>query len=526
MRPFLYLLKRNFINYLKSIKHKPTKVIPFIFYGAFIILMIFSMSQKASSAEEYKDPKYFVAISAFVSLVFLIHSLYGGITRKNFRYNMSDVNIIFTSPIKPQNVLLYGFLREISFIFAFGLFFIFQIPALGNNFKFTSFGIPVFIFTLFIFAITVSFISLLIYGIFTKFYKYKDNAVKISKGIIILLFATLALYIYSISNGDLLNATLVFFNKSFWNHIPISGWALSLFKQCLTGFNPSTILYLGLLIIICIICASVLYNLNLDYYEDALPSAEQNEVAQSYKNSGYDTKQLSQLRKARKPLARRKSTINYSSTYAKAIFLRHLLEYKKTGFYFLNILSGIYFIASISFGLYFKAPLYVFFFISIYFMVLSTYSGKWSTDFSGHYIFLIPASSASKLFYSTLSSILKYVVDSLILFLPAGILTGTNPLEILLIIIAYISFGAISTYGAVLNYKLFDRVSNQMMKGMFMMITLFVFIIPGIIIGAILSFYLNFLGNYSLYLSFILYNSLASLIIVQAAKGIYDSIET
>ena len=67
-----------------------------------------------------------------VSLLFIIYS---GISRKNFRFTMSDVNLIFTSPIRPQNILLYGFLREISFVFAFTIFFLFQIPNLVNNFN-------------------------------------------------------------------------------------------------------------------------------------------------------------------------------------------------------------------------------------------------------------------------------------------------------------------------------------------------------------------------------------------------------
>ncbi|MGG7178923.1 putative ABC exporter domain-containing protein [Clostridium paraputrificum] len=526
MKPFSYLLKRNAINYIKSMKHKPTKIIPFVFYGIFLILMLFSLGNRSNSPDSFNNPKYFIAGCTLASFIGFLFIIYSGITRKNFRYSMSDVNIIFTSPIKSQNILLYGFLREVSFIFAFGIFFMFQIPNIANNFNFVSGGIPLFIIFFFLFAVTLSFISLLMYGIFSKLHKYRDKASKIAKAAILLVLLTIAIYIYTSSKGDYFNFGINFFNEELWNYIPIVGWIRSLLIQCIEGFNSSTILYSGLLLITCIISGVILYNLNLDFYEDALPSAEQNEVAQSYKNSGYDPKQLAQMNKVRKPLARRKTTMNYNAFYAKSIFFRHMLEYKKTGFYFLNILSGIYFVGSMIFGLYIKAPLYFFLLFAVYIMVIATYAGKWSSDFNGHYIFLIPASSASKLFYSTLSSIIKYLVDGLILFIPAGILTGSTLLEILLSILAYVSFGAISTYGAVLNYKLFDRVSNQMMKGIFMMITLFIFILPGIVVGLLLSFQLKIFGPYALHLSFIIYNTIASLVIIQGAKGIYDSIET
>jgi hypothetical protein len=454
--------------------------------------------------------------------MFIVHS---GVTRKNFRYTMSDVNIIFTSPIKPQNVLLYGFIKEISFIFAFSLLLFIQLPNITKNFDFVKGGLIVLIILTLLFLIILSSISLLLYGIFSKFSKYKEIAMKVTKYGSILICLGFAYYIYNHSGGNHYEFAIDFFSKYGFNYIPIIGWTRSVFIQCLTGFNAYTLLYIGLLILTGIICITLLYNFNLDFYEDALPSAEQNEVAQSYKNSGYNSKELSKMQGTRKPFARRNAKLNYSALYSKAIFFRHMLEYKKSGYYFLNILSGIYLIASLGVGLYLHVPLYGFLLFSIYIMVISSYAGKWSLDLSSHFIFLIPASSASKLFYSTLSSLLKYFVDGMILFIPCGILMSSDPIEIILSVLAYTSFGSISTYGSVLNYKLFDKVSNQMMKGIFMMITLIVYILPGIAVGLLLNFKFQTFIPYSLQFSFIAYNILASLVLIQAAKGIYDTLE-
>lgn len=526
MKPFLYLLKRNFINYIKSIRHKPSKAVPLVFVIAVIILMSCAVIFGDEKTESFNDPKYFIGVATAIIFQLFLFILYSGVTRKNFRYSMSDVNLIFTSPLKPQNVLLYGFLKEISSIFAMSIFLIFQLPNLAFKFSFVTGGIVYLLLIIIAFFIVLSSLSLLIYGFFSKYYKYKELAIKIVKYSSIVVTLALAVYIYTGSNGDYYDFAMDFFNKDWWSYIPVMGWGRALLSQCLTGFNISSLIYGGLLILSCIGSITLLYKFNLDFYEDALPSAEQNEVAQSYKNSGFDSKQLSKMQNSRKPFARRKVTLAYSAKFAKAIFFRHMLEYKKTGFYFINMLSVIYLVASVVVGLYFDIPFFALLLFSIYMMVLSTYAGKWSMDFNGHFIFLIPASSAAKLFYSTLSTILKVTVDSLLLFIPAGILMGVSPLEIILTILAYISFGALSTYGAVLNYKLFDRVSNQLMKGIFMMITLIVYILPGIVIGVLFSFVFEIFAPYSLHISFLVYNTLASLVIVQAAKGIYDSIDT
>ena len=47
----------------------------------------------------------------------------------------------------------------------------------------------------------------------------------------------------------------------------------------------------------------------------------------------------------------------------------------------------------------------------------------------------------------------------------------------------------------------------------------------GIIIGVIISFVLKIFGDYSLQVAFIIYNTFASFVIIQFAKGIYDKVE-
>ena len=146
MRPFIYLGWRTFINYIKSFKHKPSKAIPLIFYVIMIGLMFTSLTFEGGDLEhDYSNPKYFIFGATIILLIMILYNLYSGISRKNFRYTMSDVNIIFTAPIKPQNVLLYGFIREISFILVFSFVFIYQIPNMAINFNFQKSGILLFL---------------------------------------------------------------------------------------------------------------------------------------------------------------------------------------------------------------------------------------------------------------------------------------------------------------------------------------------------------------------------------------------
>ncbi|MBM7835481.1 putative ABC exporter domain-containing protein [Clostridium sardiniense] len=523
MSPFLYLAKRNFINYFKSFKSKPSKVIPYIF---FIIILGFSFSSVFLGEKNttFTDSKIFTGIVTIVSLLLILISIYSGITRKSFSYSMADVNLIFTSEISPTKVLLYGFLKEIGYVFIFGLFLIFQIPMLIDKFGITAQGIFILFMLIILISITTSALSLMIYGIFTHFPKGKQIAKNIFISIIILVFVYFALTIYK-QRGNLFNSILNLSNDNFWNLVPLVGFCKMIGESIFSGFSISMLLSIIGLIASSSLFVIVLCKLNLDFYEDVLSSAETREAAMSYKNSGYDVKQLDYSKFKYKPWTRKNITDNYSSEFSKAIFRRQLLEYKKTGFYFLNLMTLILILGAIFFAKVVKGDIFIFLCIIVYILVLSVSASKWSLEFNTPTIFLIPDSSVRKLFYSTLTSIIKVSIDGVIVFLLIGALLRTNPIEIILCIITYISFGFLTTYGGVFNYKIFDRVSNQVTKSLVMFFSIFVYIAPAILIGAFIGIKLSFLGHYAIYAGVIIYNLIASIILMNLSKSIFDTIE-
>ncbi len=523
MSPFLYLAKRNFINYFKSFKSKPSKAIPYIF---FIIILGFSFSSVffGEKSTILADPKIFTGIVTIVSLLFFLISIYSGITRKSFSYSMADVNLVFTSEISPTKVLLYGFLKEIGYVFVFGLFLIFQVPMLIDKFGFTIQGIFILFMLIILISISTSALSLMIYGIFTHFPKGKRLAKNIFICISILISIYFVLNFYN-QRENLFNSFLSLFNDNFWNFVPLVGFCKMIGESIFTGFSIQSLLSIVGLIASSALFIIVLCKLNLDFYEDVLSSAETREAAMSYKNSGYDIKQLDYSKFKYKPWTRKNITDNYSSEFSKAIFRRQLLEYKKTGFYFLNTMTLILVLGAIFFAKVVKGDIFIFLCIIVYILVLSSSASKWSLEFNTPIIYLIPDSSKRKMFYSTLTSIIKIFVDGIIVFSLVGILLKVNPIEILLCIITYVSFGFLAIYGGVFNYKLFDRVSNQITKSIVMLLSIFLYIAPAILIGAFIGIKLNFLGHYAIYIGVIIYNIIASIILMNLSKGIFDTIE-
>lgn len=85
---------------------------------------------------------------------------------------------MFTAPIPPQRVLLYGFLKELYKSMMMIVFLLFQIPNLYNLFPIKQHGAIPVVVGIFMLMFSYSTIAVLIYSIAAKEDKYR-NFIKI-----------------------------------------------------------------------------------------------------------------------------------------------------------------------------------------------------------------------------------------------------------------------------------------------------------------------------------------------------------
>ena len=213
---------------------------------------------------------------------------------------------------------------------------------------------------------------------------------------------------------------------------------------------------------------------------------------------------------------------------ASSIFYRHLLEYKKSGIPFIDKITFIMIGIGIGSRYIFKGgSMNIILYVSIYMLFFFTFQGKWGQELSKQFIYLMPYSSLSKLFYATLADLIKYTIDGLALFIVSGIILKSGPIIAILCAVSYASFGAIYTYGDVLSRRFLGSTHSKNLE-MFMKmgITLLV-VLPGIITFVILSVISN--GSASMqyvpYIILICYNLLASFLIMLLSKGIFEVLE-
>lgn len=520
MKPLLYIMKKSFKNYLKELKKKPAALIAYIIAALFIIfIIVYSFMAPSSNLKNLSINTYGTIISATL-LIFLYFNIKQGVSRGSSFFRFSDVNLVFTAPIPPAKVLIYGFIKQLYTTFIALMFMVFQIPNLKNMFPLKIYGPIIIIAGLFLFFFSLSIIGVLVYSICSKSKKrrnYFEKGINLVIGIILILFLW-KLYI----TKDVLISAEAILNSKYFSYIPFLGWFKQIFMSAILGINSSFYINLLLIFISIAIIIYVIYKYDVDYYEDVLNATEYKEQLYRLKKEG---KSLSDgvIGKVRKVKG------GYKGYGVKSIFYRQLLEYRKSGLLFIDKSTIMMIVSGIVFGFFFRdkdGGINSVLYFTVYMLLFMTMQGKWSQEISKPYIFLIPGSSGGKLFYATLADNIKNIIDGLVLFIAAGAMFKESIIIIVLCALSYGSFGAVYIYGDILGRRIFGDHSKNL--GMLLKILLTVVLIaPGIIISIVLGIvYGNLvLSKYLSYIVLIVYNIFVSFIILFTNSSIFENLE-
>ncbi|WP_045521080.1 putative ABC exporter domain-containing protein, partial [Clostridium sporogenes] len=296
-----------------------------------------------------------------------------------------------------------------------------------------------------------------------------------------------------------------------------------IFNAAIEGINKIFFInLLGVLLFIALIIY-IVYTLKTDYYEDAMSVTEVNERKLERAKKGKGNVDLN------KPIKRKNVIGILKSKGAKSIFERQVLEYKRSGFFFVDKVTLIMGLSSLVFGFFMNnknGNINTVMYFAIYMLLIFTFQGKWAEELSKPYIYLIPESSGIKVFYATLTNHIKNFVDGFVLFLICGVIFKTNAMVILLATLTYVSFGAIFVYVDLVLRRFFGGNISKVVEATLKFILLIIVVSPGIIISIVLSFrYEGLFGTFSMYFAMILYNSFISFIGILLSKGIFEKIE-
>ncbi len=486
MKALLYLARTNLKNFFVRLKKKPGQLILYLIFFVVLCLVFFS-----STLETNEPVSVYRPVGELYAIVFgfymfgLYTGIFKGLSTGGSFFTMADANLLFTAPISPKRILLYGLLRQAATTLLMGVFLLFQVGTIRSIYN-QDVGV--------LLAILVGFVLNQLCGelVAVVVYSVSSGNDARRKRIKYCTWATLLPLLIGIVlrcgvQGEGMNGLVGVMNGRAAELYPFAGWLKGACASLMGGDLLLFFVYLGA---VALVFAGLLFFLrryNVDYYEDVLRATEQLAVKQqSVREGNLDGA-------PKKPL--RRGAASKGLTHgrgASVLFYKHMLENKRSGLLLFDSMTLAQFVSVGVFALIMRGSLQeegpavlmvsVFAF-SVYFQLFTTSAGRWVKEMLKQYIFLIPARPFRKLVYACMENVLKGAAEGVVLFLALGLLLGAGPGTILTCIVARVSYTLLFISGNVLMERLFQGATNRGLILMMYFIIMLVLAVPGVLVG-------------------------------------------
>jgi len=519
MSALLYVIRKQLKNIIRGLARKPLALIGYIIIGMMMVGFLVIAIIMPSGTVRNVDSEIFSAGITGLMLVALYSGLRQGIENGSTYFRFADVNLVFTSPIRPNRVLLYGFIKRIGTSLFVVMIALFQIPNVKNNFLLADYGIWAILIAVLFYSVSFPVLGMLVYS-FTS--KSRERRVLVRRILDIAAVLFILFFVLTLAEKRSFGEALVaYLNTEVFSYIPVAGQISAIASAAVYGIDLNFFVNIIVFVFIIGLLITILSKLNLDYYEDVLSATEDFESRIKAKREGRDV--TLQKRKVRSVKG------GFSSSGAKAIFEKHMLEYRKVSFLlFFDKSTIIAVIAGIGFKFLMpdeiSSGVYLTLFFSAYMLFFLVVQGKWPMELEKPYIFLIPESNARKLLYTTLTENIKNLLDGTILFIIACFIYDASLPVILLCIVSYTLYGAVYIYGDIICRRLFGSIhSKTLLIFVKLFVSLFV-VLPGIILFIVIFSTLR--NEFYAVLSVMLWNLFVAICLFLASMGIFRNIET
>ncbi len=506
MRLFGYYALHSFKNQLKKLFKTWIMIfiIACIVLGGLVGLGAATIARMAENGEEEiveetpEDPQE----APRIEKAELIELIAGGVILVLFAYEAfsadkngskiflpADVNLLFSSPMKPQSVLMFRLMTQLGLALVASIYMLFQLPNLTLNLGLGIWAALAVIATWGLSLFIGKLIQVLLYTLSSTHPGMKAYL----RRVIYLLIAILAaaFFFYWRKSGESpLDAAQGFFNAPISRYVPLWGWLKGFMMFAVEGNATASLLCAAAVIVSGIVLVLVIWNVKADFYEDAMAKSEETaellEQAKSEKSSGV---RFSKRKKDRSEKLRRDGMKRGAG--ANVFFYKSLYNrFRFSHFGFLTKTAEMYLFAAAAAALLCRFVIKTDGVIPVA-LVLSAFAffralgNPLEQDTKMDCFVLIPESTWAKLFWSLMGGTVNCLLDVVPALLLAVVLLWTNPFPALAWIpfIVSIDFYA-TTVGAFINLSVPTK-AGKTVKQFVQILFIYFGLIPDIAIIAI-----------------------------------------
>lgn len=346
-------------------------------------------------------------------------------------FQPADSVLLFTSPMKPQRVLLFRLMMQVGLFLLAGIYAGFYMPGLIAD---TG------IHPLVVILSACAWVLLTIYGRFLQTYWYllikQDH--KWKKILNVSCYSLLVLLILYTGLSARLSGKAPFaalediLSASWLRWVPVLGWLKGICGCAFSGNFVFSLVFLLLSIAGLIVLLKIMDSMKVDFYEEAAAAAEKTaeklQAVKDNKNVSISTKKKDWSKV---------ETDGLKGQGAQAFFWKTLYNRKRFAKYgFLTKTLVAYFLAAVlvSFGEVFVFDMHNILPVVLVLCVFAFFRSAGNPiidDTKNHFFRMIPISEVEKLFWISLGGLVVCVLDSLPAFLVSALILQVNPFSAL-----------------------------------------------------------------------------------------------
>lgn len=436
---------RILVNNIKLILKNPLRLLPYAGIAGYVFFMYFlrmksrgddTPTQEMPELDVNGIPEIDFAIRNIIGAVtvlalgFLIFQLYRA-TKKNVSFfKMADVNLLFTAPVKPANILIYYMGRSI-------------LPSLGGAIIFVAYGYSQAVDTLELTALNILFLVLAVALFFfmispIKFLVYtlntKYDVMEYIRSGVIGLAVILAgmIVIPGLMAEKFWQGMFAWISSPYFDFFPIVGWSRGIGSFLSHGNAVISIGFVLIYLIAYYVVMKLVIQFSGYYYEDVLEATKSNEEKLAKVKGKKQPGESSYSLNTKKKLA-----LPDFGTGAKAFYWRNYVHSSRQDF---HPLFGLYSLIMVAIGIL-LAGLSLFGWFSHYFIygymliLLFIYFmagiGRANVgDLKKPFFILIPASWSAKFYNVIKLDLLQICLFCLAMMIPSVFIAGLHWLNI------------------------------------------------------------------------------------------------
>lgn len=468
MRGLVYLYQRTIINRIKFALKRPVSYIMGAFIVFYAVMMFFSFQTMVEEGR-LGSVENMVTIISGIILLLIPGNIIAYSKRKGLIFRPSEVHFVFSAPVSPKMVLMFAGVKSFAVNILIGII----IAVLGVLWFEVGIlqALAFFIFFAVFESILEASLIIFCYGnerLGEKFFKCLVVVMYSFMGVI----AGVAVFLLMTKEPSF-QLIQDYFAMPVIQLVPIVGWTIALIRLLFLGADTisliGTVLYL--LSVVLVFIAARKMKCTGAYYEDAMKFADDYQKIRQNQKKGIANVPWKRKQKLRE------ATVEYKGTFAKAIYFRQILEYKKNPTFIFGWNSLLCFglgIAIAAVGYFNDAvnefgPGKIFIIpgvVAYVTFIFTGYATKWSKELENPYTYLIPDTPLRKVWYATKIEHYRAIVDGILVTVPGAVVFGIGPVLTVLTVLLYICLQANRLYYNMLADALVGNILGNFGRSM------------------------------------------------------------